>query len=165
MKKLTLDLYERIIDAVYAKSLDNLNMLGHVTRDECAKYIGFYAFHNGLYWSEQDGIICGISTAHPQKSEFDWTWRKPNGIWTAHLVWADNTKSHAEVLSNFLESQKQPVRQLWTWRKNRHIELTAKKLERILSYGRRRNYSTSTSSTELQRVNEVDSASAGRNGS
>jgi hypothetical protein len=144
LKKLTLELYEKIIDAVYAKSLNHLNMLGHVTRDECADYLGFYALNNGLFWSEQDGQIVGVSTAHPGKKDIDWTWEESNGIWTAHLVWADNTQAHAEVLRHFFESRNEPVVELWTWRKNRPVELTTKKLERILSYGRRRYSNTGT---------------------
>lgn len=140
LKKLTLELYEKIIDAVYAKSLNHLNMLGHVTRDECSDYIGFYALNNGLFWSEQDGQIVGVSTAHPGKKNIDWIWEKPTGIWTAHLVWAENTRAHAEVLQHFFESRAEPVIELWTWRKNRAVELTTKKLERILSYGRKHNH-------------------------
>ena len=146
MKVLTLDLYERIIDAVYDKSRNHLNMLGHVTKDECANYLSFYAFHKGLFWSEQDGKICGASTAHPGKRDFDWNWGDDEGVWTAHLVWADNTKAHAEVLRQFLESRPNPVRELWTWRKDAPVALTIKKLERVLSYGRRKiNNHTSTS--------------------
>ena len=144
LKRLTLDLYEKIIDAVYAKSLNHLNMLGHVTRGECADYIGFYALNKGLFWSEQNNKICGVSTAHPGKKDIDWTWEESNGIWTAHLVWADNTQAHAEVLRQFLESQQEPVIELWTWRKNKPVALTRNKLERILSYGRRRNNNSGT---------------------
>jgi len=146
---LTLDLYDKIIDAVHEKSKNHLKMLGHVTRDECAEYLGFYAFHNGLYWSEQDGKIVGVSTAHPGKRDFDWKWSNPEGIWMAHLVWADNVKAHAEVLRKFLKQQDQPVHELWAWIDGKPVALTAKKLERIFSYGRRRiisaNASTSTS--------------------
>ncbi len=138
MKELTLDLYERIIDAVYDKSRNHLNMLGHVTKDECGNYISFYAFHKGLFWSEQDGKICGVSTAHPGKRDFDWNWGDDEGVWTAHLVWADNAKAHSEVLRQFLESRENPVRELWTWRKDAPVALTKKKLERVLSYGRRK---------------------------
>lgn len=158
MKKLTLDLYERIIDAVYEKSKYYFNMLGSVDRSQCAEYIGFYAHHGGLFWSEQDGEICGISTAHPGKRDFDWTWGTPSGIWTAHLVWADNPKSHAEVLKQFLESQSKPVHELWTWRNQHAVALTQKKLERILSYGRRRNNHSAGTSASVQRVDALDSA-------
>jgi len=164
MKILTLDLYERIIDAVYEKSKYYFNMLGSVDHSQCAEYIGFYAHHNGLFWSEQNGKICGISTAHPGKRDFDWTWGTSNGIWTAHLVWADNTKSHAEVLKQFLESQSDPVYELWTWRNQHAVALTKKKLERILSYGRRRNNYSAGTSASIQRVDAINPARAGGNG-
>lgn len=144
MKFLTIDLFDKIIEAVYAKSLNHLKMLGHITKKECADYLGFYGINGGLFWSEQDGQIVGVSTAHPGKKNIDWTWEESNGIWTAHLVWADNARAHAEVLQHFLESRNEPVVELWTWRKNRPVELTTKKLERILSYGRRRNNHTGT---------------------
>lgn len=163
-KNLTLDLYEKIIDAVYAKSLNHLKMLGHVTRDECADYIGFYAINNGLFWSEQGGQIVGVSTAHPGKKDIDWTWEKPTGIWTAHLVWADNPQAHAEVLRQFLQSQQDPVIELWTWRKHKLVALTREKLERILSYGRRRNNSSSAAGATVQRVNEGHPQGSGGNG-
>lgn len=139
MKTLTLDTYERIIDSVYEKNKDHTNMLGMVDRDTAAEYIGFYAHHNSLFWSEQDGRICGVSTAHPRKKDFDWTWGDADGIWTAHLVWVENHRAHEDVLRQFLKQQTEPVRELWTWRKGGAVALTAKKLERILSYGRRRN--------------------------
>ena len=153
MKTLTLELYERIIQAVYDKSRNHLNMLGHVTKDECAEYIGFYAFHGGLFWSEQDGQICGVSTAHPGQRNIDWTWDGPAGIWTAHLVWAENPEAHAEVLQQFLETRQEPVKELWTWRKHKTVALTRKKLERILSYGRRRNNNSGTRGSKVQRGN------------
>lgn len=149
MKTLTLNLYERIIDAVYDKSRNHLNMLGHVTKSECADYIGFYALNKGLFWSEQDGKICGVSTAHPGKKNIDWNWDDDSGVWTAHLVWADNAEAHADVLRQFLESRPNPVRELWTWRKHRPVALTSRKLERILSYGRRRNNNSSTGSASV----------------
>jgi hypothetical protein len=165
MKALTLNLYERIIDAVYDKSRNHLNMLGHVTRDECAEYIGFYAIHGGLFWSEQDGEIRGVSTAHPGMRDIDWTWDGSAGIWTAHLVWADNAEAHAEVLRHFLQTRQEPVRELWTWRKHKPVALTRKKLERILSYGRRRNNNSSTSGSTVQRVDAGHPEGTGGDGS
>lgn len=165
MKTLTLDLYERIIQAVYDKSRSYLKMLGHATKDEVANYIGFYAMHKGLFWSEQNGKICGVSTAHPGKKNIDWTWEPDSGIWTAHLVWADNPSAHADVLRHFLSSRNEPVRELWTWRNNKAVALTSKKLERILSYGRRRNNNSSTSSTKLPRVDEGHPQGSGGDGS
>jgi hypothetical protein len=164
LKKLTLELYEKIIDAVYDKSLSNLNMLGHVTRSECADYIGFYALHGGLFWSEQNGKIVGVSTAHPGKRNIDWTWDGPPGIWTAHLVWADNTQAHAEVLRQFLQSRQDPVNELWTWRKHKLVALTREKLERILSYGRRRNNNSGTKSSRVRGVDAGRSEGSGGDG-
>ena len=163
MKKLTLELWERIVEAFYQKSLDHLNMLGHATKDEVANYLGFYGVNNSLYWSEQNGTICGVSTAHPRAKDLDWNWGEENGIWTAHVVWADNVKAHAEVLEQFLRA-KHPVKKLYTWRKQKPVPLTAKKLERVLSYGRRNNNDSGTSGSELLRVHEGYSESSGGDG-
>lgn len=163
MKKLTLELWDKIIEAFYRKSLNHLGMVGHATKDEVEKYLGFYGVHNSLYWSEQDGEIRGVSTAHPGKRNFDWNWSEENGIWTAHVVWADNVQAHAEVLRQFLET-KHPVKALYTWRKKQAVPLTFRKLERILSYGRRRHNNSSTSGSELRTVNAGDPASASRSG-
>jgi hypothetical protein len=165
MKKLTLELWEKIVEAFYRKSLKHLNMMGHATKDEVANYLGFYGVNNSLYWSEQDGVIRGVSTAHPGAKNLDWNWGEENGIWTAHVVWADNVEAHAEVLEQFLRT-KHPVKKLYTWRNQKPVPLTAKKLERVLSYGRRRsNSSTSASGSELQRVDAEHSRGAGRDGS
>jgi hypothetical protein len=149
VKKLTLDLLERIIDAVYEKSKHNPDMeIGDGTRHNCAEYICFYAFHKGLFWSEQDGKIVGVSTAHPSRAEFGWEWPEPdNGVWTAHLVWADNIQAHAEILKDFLSEQQHPVTQLWTWRNDTFVELTAAKLKRLFLYGKRRIITSTTTST------------------
>jgi hypothetical protein len=137
MKRLTPDLWDKIVEAFYQKSLNNLNMVGHATKSEVENYLSFYGVHNSIYWSEQDGKIRGVSTAHPGKRDFDWNWSDEDGIWTAHVVWADNVKAHADVLKQFLQT-KHPVKELYTWRKEQPVPLTVKKLERILSYGRRR---------------------------
>jgi hypothetical protein len=160
MKKLTLELWEKIVEAFYKKSLDHLNMLGHATKSEVANYLGFYGTHNSIYWSEQDGEIRGVSTAHPGVKNFDWNWGEESGIWTAHVVWADNVKAHAEVLEQFLR-EKHPVKKLYTWRNQQPVPLTVKKLERVLSYGRRRNSNTSTAGSELR---GVDAGGFGRTG-
>jgi len=168
MKKLTLELLERIIDAVYEKSKQHPDMeIGDGTRHNCAEYISFYAFHNNLYWSEQDGKIVGVSTAHPSRSDFSWVWPDDcDGIWTAHLVWADNIRAHAEVLQEFLSSKPKPVKQLWTWRNDSLVELTHAKLKRLFSYGQRRNNSNrSSKNTKLQRVDEGHPQGSGGDGS
>jgi hypothetical protein len=164
MKKLTFETWEKIVEAFYRKSLNHLNMVGHATKDEVANYLGFYGVHNSIYWSEQDGVICGVSTAHPGAKNFDWNWGEENGIWTAHVVWADNVKAHAEVLEQFLRA-KHPVKKLYTWRKKAAVPLTAKKLERILSYGRRRRHSnTSASGSRLCGVDEGNLDLSSRDG-
>jgi len=145
VKKLTLDLYERIIDATYEQSKEHLNLLGHVTRDECANYIAFYAAHHGLFFSEQDGSIAGVATAHPRCKDFDWHWHEPEGTWTAHMVWASNKYALAELISDFLQSRSNPVYKFYAWRKGNSTELTSSKLERILSYGRLKKHNNSSS--------------------
>jgi hypothetical protein len=165
MKRLTLELWDKIVEAFYKKSLDHLNIIGHATKDEVANYLGFYGTHNSLYWSEQNGQIRGVSTAHPGIRDFDWNWSEENGIWTAHVVWADNVRAHADVLRQFLDS-KHPVKELYTWRKQQAVPLTAKKLERILSYGRRQQHNHSSSGgSELLRVHEEHSPSSSGDGS
>jgi hypothetical protein len=154
VKKLTLETWNKITEAFYRKSLNHLNMIGHATKEEVENYLGFYGIHNSIYWSEQNGVICGVSTAHPGIKNLDWTWGEEDGNWTAHVVWADNIEAHAEVLRQFLET-KSPVKQLYTWRKQAAVPLTARKLERILSYGRRRRHnSTSTTGPGLRRLDE-----------
>jgi hypothetical protein len=163
MKKLTLDLFERIIDAVYEQSKQHPDMeIGDGTHNNCAEYIAFYAFHGQLYWSEQNGKIVGVSTVHPGCNDFSWVWPKNcDGTWTAHLVWADNIRAHAEVLQEFLSAQPDPVRQLWTWRKNNLVELTQAKLKRLFSYGKRKQHNnSSSSSTKLCTVNARNLAGA-----
>ena len=165
MKKLTLELWNKIVEAFYNKSLDHLNMIGHATKDEVANYLGFYGVNNSLYWSEQNGVIRGVSTAHPGIKNLDWTWGEEDGNWTAHVVWADNAQAHAEVLKQFLLT-KHPVKQLFTWRKQKAVPLTVKKLERILSYGRRRNNNNSSASgTELFGVDAGHSEGSSGDGS
>lgn len=111
-------------------------MIGHATREDVANYLGFYGMHDSIYWSEQDGEIRGVSTAHPGIKNIDWTWGEEDGVWTAHVVWADNVKAHADVLKQFLQ-RRHPVKELYTWRKEKAVPLTVKKLKRILSYGRK----------------------------
>lgn len=166
MKKLTLDLWEKIVDAFYKKSQEHTNMVGIATKDQVENYLGFYGVHNSVYWSEQDGQIRGVSTAHPGIRDFDWNWGEEDGIWTAHVVWADNVEAHAEVLQQFLRS-KHPVKQLYTWRNEQAVPLTARKLERILSYGRRskNNSCTATTGSELSGVDAEHLAGSGGDGS
>lgn len=147
MKYLTLDLYERIVEAVHEKSRNHLRMLGHVTKNECDNYLGFYALHGGLFWSEQDGIVRGVATAHPGKRFFDWKWQEDGSVWTTHLVWGDNVLAQQETLGQFLSQRTTPVTELWTCRKNKLILLSIPKLERIFKYGRRKHHNTSTTST------------------
>jgi hypothetical protein len=162
MKQLTLDLYERIIDAVYEKSKHSPDMeIGDGTRHNCAEYIAFYAIHNELFWSEQDGKICGIATFHPGRSDFSWNWSDfDNGIWTLHLVWAENIRATADMLIQFLSKRQHPVTELWTCRNDGLVAITEKKLKRLFLYGKRRNYNQRTSSTKLSGVHAVNPAIA-----
>jgi len=163
MKKLTLDLYERIINTFHEQTRNNLKLLGHVTPDECAEYIGFYAFHGGLFWSESNGKITAVATSHPGKRQFDWQWGPDNGIWTTHCVWASSKHDLATIIHDFLSAYS--VKQFYACRRESLTHLDAKKLERILSYGRIKTSTSSTGSASLQRVNEVDPEGSGRDGS
>ena len=161
VKKLTLDLYERIIDATYEQSKQNINLLGHVTHNECANYIAFYVAHHGLFFSKQDGIITGVATAHPGCRDFDWCWNGKSNTWTAHMVWANNKQALAELISNFLQSRTTPVYEFYAWRRGCASKLTASKLERILSYGRLKKHNNQrSSSTKLSGVDAVNPAIA-----
>lgn len=166
MKKLTLETWNKIIDAVYEKSKSFPNMeIGDGTKHNCAEYISFYALNNNLYWSEKDGKICGVATAHPSRSDFSWEWPDSSNIWTTHLVWADSIECHADLLKQFLTSQSTPVKELWTWRKNSLVNLTREKLERLFSYGKRRNNNTGTTGSKLSGVDAGHLDGSGGDGS
>ena len=137
MKKLTLDLYERIIDVTHVKSRDNFRLLGHITKPECAEYLAFYGLRNGLFWSEQDGCIAGVATAHPGNHDFEWDWKPDEGIWTAHMVWAQNKSALHELIQQFFVTRPNPVSEFYAWRNGKPRLLTSKKLERTLIYGRK----------------------------
>lgn len=169
MKNLTLETWQKIIDAVYEKSRSFPDMeIGDGTKYNCSEYISFYALNKNLYWSEKGGKICGVATAHPGRSDFSWEWSEPSDIWTAHLVWADNIECHADLLRQFLLSQSTPVKELWTWRKNSLVNLTRQKLERLFSYGKRRiinnNNNSGTSGSKLSGVDAQHFGSSGGDG-
>lgn len=134
MKKLTLELYDKIIDKVYDESNKYPKMLNGMSRDVLIEYIGFYAYHGGLFWSEQDGEVCGAATFHPGKRDFNWKWTEPDGDWTNHVFWGFGQKSKADILRAFFKQQTIPVR-LWAVRRGAIVEIGRKKLERIFSYG------------------------------
>jgi hypothetical protein len=165
MKNLTLDLYKRIINTFHEQTRNNLKLLGHVTYDECAEYIGFYAFHGGLFWCERDGEVTGVGTCHTGKKHFDWVWEPESGVWTTHCIWAKKPNDLANLIRKFINAYS--VKQFYACRRGSLDHLDAKKLERILSYGRRRKIiaSAAASSTTVQRVDEIDSESSGGNGS
>jgi hypothetical protein len=152
--KLTPELFERIIDATYEKSKQHPDLeIGDGTRHNCAEYIAFYAFHNSLYWCEQNGKIIGVSTVHPGRSEFSWVWPDKgdhDGNWTAHLVWADNILASKKMLRQFLSQH--AATNLWGCKSKGLIELTAKKLKRLFTYGQRRHNHSSSSGSELSGV-------------
>jgi hypothetical protein len=167
VKKLTLELWDKIVEAFYRKSLNHLGMVGHATKNEVENYLSFYGVHNSIYWSEQDCEIRGILVVHPGKQIFDWNWPQENGIWTADVVWAEDARTNADLLKQFLEA-KHPVKEFYACRRGRLIPLTFKKLERILSYGfiwrRRRHSNTSPTGSKLSRVNARHLEGAGGDG-
>jgi hypothetical protein len=141
MKHLTLDLFERIVDTFHEQTRINLKLLGHVTRDECRNYLGYYGLNGGLFWSEQEGQIRGVATAHPGKGDLDWQWKQPNGIWTTHCVWAENKTALAELIQDCFKATS--VHEFYAWRQDKPTALTLKKLERILFYGRQQKHHSS----------------------
>lgn len=134
MKHLTLDLFERIVDTFHEQTRTNLKLLGHVTREECYNYLSYYGINGGLFWSEKEGEICGVATAHPGKKHFDWNWEHPTHIWTTHCFWSKNKQSYAETLKHLLETTL--AGEFYACRQNKIVPLTVKKLERTLIYGR-----------------------------
>lgn len=148
MKHLTLSLYERIIDTFHEQTRLNLKLLGHVTRDECAEYIGFYAYHKGLFWCEKDGKVVAVATVHPSQKHFDWEWDALSDTWTTHCIWCLDQTHLKELLKDFLNVY--VVRNFYACRRGKLVHLTHKKLERILSYGRRRKITSTAASTCLQ---------------
>jgi hypothetical protein len=150
MKHLTLDLFERIVDTFHEQTRTNLKLLGHATREECYNYLSYYGIHGGLFWSEKEGQIRGVATAHPGKGDLDWQWGVANGIWTTHCVWATDKPALAELIRDLLKATS--VHEFYAWRRKKPTPLTEKKLERILFYGREQNHNSSTSSTELRTV-------------
>ena len=134
MKHLTLDLFERIVDTFHEQTRTNLKLLGHVTHDECRDYIGYYGLHGGLFWSEKEGQIRGVATAHPGKGDLDWKWGVASGVWTTHCVWATDKPALAELIRDLLKATS--VHEFYAWRREKPTPLTEKKLERILFYGR-----------------------------
>jgi hypothetical protein len=162
MKQLTLDLYERIIKTFYEQTRKNLQLLGHVTEQECAEYIAFYAYHKGLFWRERDGKITAVATGHPSKKHFDWKWEPLSDTWTTHCIWASHDSDLKDLLKEFLNEY--VVRNFYACRRGELVHLNHRKLERILNYGRRkqrRRFSTPASTT-VQRIDAVNSASADR---
>ena len=132
---MTIPEWEQLVDTLYEQTRNHLKLLGQVSRDDVDGYLSFYGVHDSIYVARQDGAITGISTVHPGVSDFNWRWRKPNGVWTIHLAWSEKPEAVPEMFNQFFQ-RKQPIEQVWAWRKNHAIQVTPRKLERLL-YGRR----------------------------
>lgn len=133
---MTIPEWEQCIDTLYEQCLNNFKLLGQVSRDDVDGYLSFYGVHDSLYIAKHNGIISGIATAHPGVSDFNWKWRKPNGVWTIHLAWTGHPSAVAEMFQQGF-TRKSPITQLWAWRQDHAVQITSRKLERLL-YGRRR---------------------------
>lgn len=157
---MTIQEWEQLVDTLYEQCRNHLQLLGQVSRDDVDGYLSFYGVHNSVYFSKRNGVITGISTGHPGVSDFNWKWRRRNGIWTIHLAWASEPEAVPDMFNQFF--QREPlITQIWAWRCDHAVPITATKLERLL-YGRRK-ISTSPStaaSSELSGVDAVDSTSA-----
>ncbi|CAB5224936.1 hypothetical protein UFOVP742_44 [uncultured Caudovirales phage] len=132
---MTIPEWEQLVDTLYEQTRSHIKLLGHVSRDDVDGYLSFYGVHDSIYVAKQDGVITGISTVHPGVGDFNWKWRKPNGIWTIHLAWAKCPKAVAEMFNQFF-ARKSPITQAWAWRYDHASPITPKKLERLL-YGRK----------------------------
>lgn len=159
---MTLDLYERIIKTFYEQTKQNLKLLGHITEDECAEYISFYAYYGGLFWCERDGQITAVATGHPSKKDFDWKWDNLSDTWTTHCIWSSSEKDLRDLLKDFLNTY--VVKNFYACRRGELVHLSHRKLERILNYGRRRKQRQfgTPASTTVPRVDAVHPASADR---
>jgi len=127
--------WEQVIDTLYEQCLHNLKLLGQVSRDDVDGYLSFYGVHDSIYIARRDGIITGIATTHPGVSDFNWKWRKPNGIWTIHMAWSSEPSAVLEMFNQGF-ARKSPITQLWAWKYDHAVQITPRKLERLL-YGRR----------------------------
>lgn len=126
--------WEQVIDTLYEQCLNNFKLLGQVSRDDVDGYLSFYGVHGGIWIAKKDDKITGIATTHPGVSDFNWKWRKPNGIWTIHLAWSSEPSAVPEMFFQFFDRNQ--VTQAWAWRHDHAIEITPRKLERLL-YGRK----------------------------
>ena len=133
---MTVQDWKQLVDTLYEQCRNHIQLLGQVSRDDVDGYLSFYGVHDSIYIAKREGVICGIATAHPGVSDFNWKWRKPNGIWTIHMAWANRPEAVVEMFNQgFI--RKSPIEQLWAWRHDHAVQITARKLERLL-YGRRK---------------------------
>jgi len=132
---MTIPEWEQLVDTLYEQTRNHLKLLGQVSRDDVDGYLSFYGVHDSIYVARHNGIITGISTVHPGVSDFNWRWRKPNGVWTIHLAWSERPEAVPEMFNQFFQ-RKPPITQVWAWRQDHAVQVTAKKLERLL-YGRK----------------------------
>ena len=127
--------WEQIIDTLYEQCLNNFKLLGQVSRNDVDGYLSFYGVHDSIYVAKRNGVITGIATTHPGVSDFNWKWRKPNGIWTIHMAWSSEPSAVLEMFNQGF-ARKSPITQLWAWKYDHAVQITPRKLERLL-YGRR----------------------------
>jgi hypothetical protein len=132
---MTVQDWEQLVDTLYEQCLRNLKLLGPVSRDDVDGYLSFYGVHDSIYVARRDGIITGIATTHPGVSDFNWKWRKPDGTWTIHLAWSSEPSAVPEMFRQFFEC-KSPINQVWAWRHDHAVQISPRKLERLL-YGRK----------------------------
>ena len=133
---MTVQDWEQLVDTLYEQSCNHIKLLGQVSKDYVDSYLSVYGVHDSIYIAKRDGKITGIATAHPGVSDFNWKWRKPNKTWTIHLAWASEPEAVVEMFNQGF-ARKSPIEQLWAWRYDHAVQITPKKLERLL-YGRRK---------------------------
>lgn len=133
---MTVQEWEQLVDTLYEQCRNHLQLLGQVSRDDIDGYLSFYGVHDSIYVARRDGVITGIGTTHPGVSDFNWKWRKQDGLWTIHMAWASEPQAVTEMFNQFF-ARKSPITQVWAWRHDHAIPVTPRKLERLL-YGRRK---------------------------
>jgi hypothetical protein len=132
---MTIPEWKQLVDTLYDACLNNIKLLGQLSRDDVDGYLSFYGVHDAIYVSKKGKDIVGIATTHPGVGDFNWKWRRTDGTWTIHLAWSKQAHAVPDMFNQFFE-RKSPIKQVWAWRQDHAVQITPRKLERLL-YGRK----------------------------
>lgn len=99
------------------------------------EYLAFYAINGGLFLSFVDGCLCGLMTMHPGTKDQDFVWDKADDGFTVSMLWAKSKKALRDLMrQGFLRF---PSKRFFACRDGHVIELTERKLTRLLNYGQK----------------------------